>query len=287
MGGGVVDDQVDVEVLGDRLVDEAQEPTQLLGAVVSGEIGDDVPRGHVEGPIEVRRPVAHVVVAASLGHDHMSRGTGAVRSRAWIWAFSSTHSRLSRQGVRAGVAEPPPTPRHQVGCHGGMIVIAGRYYRTFVRYGSFVTTPLPTYLTWRRTVPAIKCPPPWGFDAGSNAPAVVVDVENVPTAVPPPVERRGTGLGLGAHPGAGVRRRAVGRRPAHDDRLPPGDRRLAFGRPGRHPTRCPGRRCASPTPPRCGRRWRGRSARTATHRPPPTSTWPHSAARSRRPGASG
>jgi hypothetical protein len=39
----VVDDEMDVEVVGDRAVDEVQEAAELLGAVALGHVGDDLP----------------------------------------------------------------------------------------------------------------------------------------------------------------------------------------------------------------------------------------------------
>lgn len=42
VGRGIVDDQVYAEVCGHRLVDDAEEPVELLGALVCDEVGDDL-----------------------------------------------------------------------------------------------------------------------------------------------------------------------------------------------------------------------------------------------------
>ena len=57
-----------------------------------------LPGGHVQGGVEVGGAVAHVVVGAPLGVPGISGSTGAVRSSAWIWDFSSTHSTTAASG---------------------------------------------------------------------------------------------------------------------------------------------------------------------------------------------
>ena len=63
-----------------------------------GHVGDDLSRGDVEGGVEVGGAASHVVVGAPLGQPGRSGSTGAVRSRAWIWVFSSTQSTRAPSG---------------------------------------------------------------------------------------------------------------------------------------------------------------------------------------------
>lgn len=67
VGGGVVDDDMHVELVGDLAVDQVQETLELSGPVAGGEVGDDLARGRVEGGVEVGGPVAAVVMRAPLG----------------------------------------------------------------------------------------------------------------------------------------------------------------------------------------------------------------------------
>ena len=95
----VVDDEMDVEIVGHAAVDQVQEPAELLGPVALGHVGDDLTRSHVEGGVEVGGAVAHVVMGAPLGEPGPKRaGPGAVRSSAWTWVFSSTQSTRAPSG---------------------------------------------------------------------------------------------------------------------------------------------------------------------------------------------
>src|SRR5205823_4159368 len=66
VGGGVVHDHVDVQLRRDVLVDQVQEPAELLGPVPGGEIGDDVAGGNIEGGVQVGDAVPDVVVGLAL-----------------------------------------------------------------------------------------------------------------------------------------------------------------------------------------------------------------------------
>jgi hypothetical protein len=99
---------VHVEVLGHGLVDQVQEPTELLGSVPGGEVRDHVARRDIEGGVEVGGAVALVVVGATLGVPGINGSTGAVRSRAWTWVFSSTHNTTAASG---GFKYRPTTSR--------------------------------------------------------------------------------------------------------------------------------------------------------------------------------
>ena len=81
VGGGVVDDHMDVELVGNGAVDEVQEPSELDGPVAIGHVGDDLARGDVEGHVEIGGAVAFVVVGASLGESRAQRedGSGAIQ----------------------------------------------------------------------------------------------------------------------------------------------------------------------------------------------------------------
>ena len=108
MGGGVVENQVHVEFGGYFGVDLAQEPQELGGAVAGVQRSDDLSAGQVQGGVEAGGAVADVVVAGARRGAGQHRETGAVRLRAWIWVFSSTHSTNARSG---GSRYSPTTSR--------------------------------------------------------------------------------------------------------------------------------------------------------------------------------
>jgi len=56
-----------------RAVDQVQEAAELLGAVARAHVGDDLTGGDVECRVEVRRPVADIVVGAALGDPRHER----------------------------------------------------------------------------------------------------------------------------------------------------------------------------------------------------------------------
>ena len=90
--------EVHVEVFGDAAVDQVQELPELDGPVAVGHVGDDLPRGHVECGVEIGGATADVVVGRRSGSPGRIGRTGAVRSSAWIWVFSSTHSTRAASG---------------------------------------------------------------------------------------------------------------------------------------------------------------------------------------------
>ena len=67
VGGVVVQDQVQVQVLRDGGVDELEEPQELLVAVPAVVLGDDRAAGQVVGREQARGAVPDVVVRAPLG----------------------------------------------------------------------------------------------------------------------------------------------------------------------------------------------------------------------------
>ncbi len=82
VGGLVVENDVHVQVLGHGLVDQVQEPAELLGAMPGRHIGDDLARGDVERRVEVRGAIALVIVGAPFGRaTQLIRTTPAVVAR--------------------------------------------------------------------------------------------------------------------------------------------------------------------------------------------------------------
>ena len=90
VGGVVVQDQVQVQVLRDGGVDELEEPQELLVPVPAVGLGDDRAAGQVVGREQAGRAVPDVVVGSGPGVVGSIGRHGAVRSRAWICDFSST-----------------------------------------------------------------------------------------------------------------------------------------------------------------------------------------------------
>ena len=88
--GVVVTDQVQVQAAGDGGIDELEETQELLAAVPAVVLGDHRPAGHIHGGEQAGRAITHIV----MGHPRRVVGRigrqRAVRSRAWIWLFSST-----------------------------------------------------------------------------------------------------------------------------------------------------------------------------------------------------
>ena len=105
VGGVVVADQVNIEAVGDLGVDGGQELAELDGAVAPVQGGDDGAVGDVEGGEQAGGARADVVVGAFSGVPGIMGNAGGLRSRAWIWGFSSTRRRhvgLGRFQVEPG-----------------------------------------------------------------------------------------------------------------------------------------------------------------------------------------
>jgi hypothetical protein len=62
----IVDDEMDIEILGHAAIDEVRESTELYRPMPLGHVGNDLPSGHVEGKVEVDRGTSHVVMCAPL-----------------------------------------------------------------------------------------------------------------------------------------------------------------------------------------------------------------------------
>jgi len=66
VGRGVVEDEVDIEMCEHRLVDDVEEPTELLSTLPRGEVCDHIAGCDVQGGVEIGSAGALVVVRAPL-----------------------------------------------------------------------------------------------------------------------------------------------------------------------------------------------------------------------------
>src|SRR3954453_14874698 len=98
MRGEVVQDHMDVEVLGNVAVDLVQERHEVRAGVAGADVGNDLPRRDLEGGEQVAGAVPLIVVGApGRAGRHIGR-VGAVRSSAWIWGFSSIANTAAATG---------------------------------------------------------------------------------------------------------------------------------------------------------------------------------------------
>ena len=81
VGGVVVDDQVNRQIVGDLVIDGAQELHELLMTVAGQTLSDDRAGEHVESGEQRRGAVPLVIVGHRLraARDHRQRGLGAVQ----------------------------------------------------------------------------------------------------------------------------------------------------------------------------------------------------------------
>ena len=93
VGAVVVEDHVDLESLGDLTVNGAQELQELAVAVPGKTLADHHSGQHVQRGEQGRCPVALVPA-----RPFFKGSDGCVRSSAWIWLFSSTHSTTALSG---------------------------------------------------------------------------------------------------------------------------------------------------------------------------------------------
>ena len=98
VGGVVVDDEMDVEPGWHVDLDVTQEGEELLMAMAGFALGDDRAVKHVEGGEQRGCAVALVVVGDAFDVAEPHGKHGWVRSRAWIWLFSSTQSTTALSG---------------------------------------------------------------------------------------------------------------------------------------------------------------------------------------------
>jgi hypothetical protein len=108
VGGGVLHDQLHVQLAGHGLVDAGQELRELDRAVPRGHLGNHLAACHLQRRVQVGGAMAGVVVAAAPATPASSGKTGAVRSSAWRPDFSSAHSTTAASG---GFNSSPTTSR--------------------------------------------------------------------------------------------------------------------------------------------------------------------------------
>jgi hypothetical protein len=73
VGGGVVDDDVHVQLGGHRAVDRGQEPAELSRPVTAVGLVHDLAGGHLQGGEQAGSAVAEVIVGAPLGQPRPQR----------------------------------------------------------------------------------------------------------------------------------------------------------------------------------------------------------------------
>jgi hypothetical protein len=78
--------------------DLLEERQELLVAVAGSALVGDAPGRDLQRGEQGGGAVAGVVVGALLGASRHTPRTGWVRSRAWIWDFSATHTTTARSG---------------------------------------------------------------------------------------------------------------------------------------------------------------------------------------------
>src|SRR5215213_8386191 len=98
VGGQVVQDDVDGQLVGHLAVDLVQEGDEVVLVMAGANIGDDGAPSDIERGEQVDGPVALVVMAGPLrgGGQHGQRGGGAVQRL--IWGFASTANTAAASG---------------------------------------------------------------------------------------------------------------------------------------------------------------------------------------------
>ena len=96
--GVIVDDHVDRLFLGHSGVDDVEKADKLLMAVSLHALADDLALKHVESCEQRRDAMTLVIVGHGAGTPFFIGNPGCVRSRAWIWLFSSTDSTIAWSG---------------------------------------------------------------------------------------------------------------------------------------------------------------------------------------------
>lgn len=91
----VVQDHVDQFASRHRRLDGVEEAQELVVAVTLHAAPDHRALQHVERGKQRRGAVTDVVVGLGLGRPSVTGRLGRVRSRAWIWLFSSSESTLA------------------------------------------------------------------------------------------------------------------------------------------------------------------------------------------------
>lgn len=99
LGGAViVHDDVDRKLGWDTHVQVRQELQEFGGAMPTMQLTDDFSGSHVQRGKQRRRAVTQIVMGRRSGSPGVIGRIGWVRSRAWIWLFSSTHNTTALTG---------------------------------------------------------------------------------------------------------------------------------------------------------------------------------------------
>ena len=98
VGPVVVHDQMQIHLGRSLGIDRLEEPDKLLMAMPRHAVADDSAVERDQGGKQRRRAVALVVVGHGAATPFFSGSPGCVRSSAWIWDFSSTHSTSALSG---------------------------------------------------------------------------------------------------------------------------------------------------------------------------------------------
>ena len=98
VGAGVVHDQVDIKVLGDRLLDLAQEAQEFLVPVAGPALCQHLSGGHVQGSEQSGGAVADVVMrdALPVAKSHRQQRLGLIPSLDVRLLVDAEHHRLVR-----------------------------------------------------------------------------------------------------------------------------------------------------------------------------------------------
>ena len=94
----VVQNKMNVQFCGHVLLDGAEKTPKFAGAMTAMQLSQHLAAGQVEGSEPTGGAVPFVVVGAAFDLSRRRGSRGAVRSNAWIWLFSSTHSTRARSG---------------------------------------------------------------------------------------------------------------------------------------------------------------------------------------------
>jgi hypothetical protein len=99
MGAEIVEDDVDVEVVGHVAVDLVQEGHQVGAGMRRADVSDDLAGGDVQGREEIAGAVALIVMGGPLrgGGQHRQRWGGSIESLDLRFLVDGEHRRLDRR----------------------------------------------------------------------------------------------------------------------------------------------------------------------------------------------
>jgi hypothetical protein len=94
----IVHDEVNVQFFRHVLLDGVEEVAELYGTMALLILADDFAGLGIQRSKQAGGAVPRIVVGAALDLPRPMGNSGAVRSSAWIWLFSSTHKTSARSG---------------------------------------------------------------------------------------------------------------------------------------------------------------------------------------------